>query len=181
MCEDGMGSDSAEKGVSKTKTTEKLMGRSFFARYTAQTLLLDLPLAACLTLTVFTYWLGHVNDAYLDPQLHAMQWTVKRAAQEITYYKRTCDTSDVSTTHASDLFLPTNATRNQAAQHQLLHGVSIFSSVLSAETSANLRRHVQVKSQHLTTAEANTPLIAFENRYTLHLGTEEPSVAKAVQ
>ena len=178
--------ESIETTPTKTNTTKVTpkqawcSHRSYFLRYTIRTLLLDIPLTVTWILTATTVWLDSVHDAYWQPQMQAMARTPLRAAREVTYSKRMCNATDVTTVNASDLRIDPAWTAAEIAQHQLYHGFSAFAGVLKPNTAASLRQHVQAKSQHLTFNERNTPLLANKHRYTLHLGTEAPEVVEAL-
>jgi len=72
----------------------------------------------------------------------------------LQYYYRECDETDMSTTSAADLFLPDNATPEEAYQHNLRHGFTLFPRVLTEETAAGLRKHILARNHNLT-AEDN--------------------------
>lgn len=84
----------------------------------------------------------------------------------------------MSTTNKEDLFLPDTATPQDAYEHQLRHGFTVFPNVLSDETATNLRNYIVSKNSELTDTESNF-VIAKENRYSFNLGMEEPSVSTA--
>jgi hypothetical protein len=149
------------------------------AGYSLRTFLLDVPLFIILVTFFACLWLHHVHDFYLEPQLQALLWTDDRAAQEITYYLRECDATDLTTHDGADLFLPPDATPEIAYEHQLLHGFSVFPGILSPETANNLRNYVMSKNRNLT-EEESIFVIAGENRFSFGLGTEEPSVTAAM-
>jgi hypothetical protein len=154
-------------------------------------LLLDLPLILLLTLYASSTWIGHVHRHYLTPQLHhAAMWNNKRQENEITYFARTCQPQDISTTNhgaaAADLFLSKSSTTNatttadEAYQHQRQHGFTVFRNVMRVETATNLRNYIASKNYNLT-KEESIYVIEWENRYSFGLGTEEPSVAAALK
>jgi hypothetical protein len=142
-------------------------------------LLLEYPLMIVLGLYMFLVWLHHVHDNYLQPQMEAAVWNKDRALKEMTYYNRRCDVHDMSTTEGHDLFLWQTATPEDAYQHQLRHGFTVFPSVLSDDAATNLRNFVVSKNRNLDESEAIF-VLSNKNRYSFGLGTEEPSVTKAV-
>lgn len=152
---------------------------SRWAGWTARTILLDLPLLVIVAIYCGILWLDHVHDYYLFPQIQASIFNDARREQEITYYTRSCDERDISTNNSADLFLPADATAQDAYMHQLKHGFTIFRSALSPETAKNLRDYVVSKNYNLT-EEESIFVIEGDNRYSFGLGTEEPSVAAAV-
>jgi hypothetical protein len=140
---------------------------------------LDVPLFIILVTFFACLWLHHVHDFYLGPQLKALRWTDDRAAEEITYYLRECDATDMTTHDGAELFLSPDVTPEEAYEHQLLHGFSVFPGVLAPETADNLRNYVMSKNRNLTEDESIF-VIAGENRFSFGLGTEEPSVTAAM-
>ena len=79
-----------------------------------------------------------------------------------------------------ELFLPHDATIEDAYQHQLKHGFTVFRSVLRPETAHNLRQYVSAKNYNLTEQES-IYVIENTNRYSFGLGTDEPVVAAAMK
>jgi hypothetical protein len=144
-----------------------------------RTLLLESPLMIVLGLYMFLVWVHHVHDNYLEPQMDAAVWNEDRAFKEMTYYNRHCDVHDMSTTEGHDLFLSETATPEDAYQHQLRHGFTVFPSVLSDDTATNLWNYVVSKNRNLDESEAIF-VLSNKNRYSFGLGTEEPSVTKAI-
>lgn len=142
--------------------------------------LLDSPLMLIVGGCLFLFWVNHVHDNYLVPQIKAAEFTEERATEtDLTYYTRPCFKADMSTMNGEDLFLPDTATPEEAYQHQLRHGFTVFPRVLSDETVRDLRQHIDSRNRNLTEAESNF-VIAGENRFSFGLGTETPSVAKAM-
>lgn len=148
--------------------------------YTARTVLLDLPLFAVLLTYAATVWFRHVQDSYLTPQLAALVFSEERALTENTYYNRVCDASDMTTTEGADLFLPITATPEEAYQHQLKHGFTIFQGILQPATCENLRNFVVSRNAQLAEDEI-IYVIENDKRYSFGLGTEEPSVTAALK
>jgi len=143
-------------------------------------LLLDIPLALTLLSVAAFEWVHHVHDHYLHPQYLDAFWTSSRRKKEITYYTRSCDESDMTTQTSADLFLSADATVEVAYEHQLLHGFTVFRKVLSEETASNLRDFV-ISRNHQLAPEESIFVIENENRYSFGLGTDEPSVAAAME
>jgi hypothetical protein len=168
-------SPGAKSSLRKPKSTAS----SLYGRF-AGFVLLDLPLLTILLLYSAVLWFGHVQNTYLIPQYHALEFTGKRSRLDNTYYTRVCDATDMTTRTGADLFLPENATPEEAYHHQLKHGFSVFRGILDAETSNNLRDYVISRNRHLK-EEESIYVIEGDNRYSFGLGTEEPSVRKAVK
>lgn len=141
-------------------------------------LFIDSSLLFVLGISCFLMWVEHVHKTYLVPQLDAAEWTKSRASKEMTYYNRPCSNLDLSTPDKQDLFLADTATPQDAYEHQLRHGFTVFPKVLTDETATNLRNYIVFKNSRLTKAESNF-VIANEKRYSFNLGMEEPSVSKA--
>ena len=147
--------------------------------YLFRTMLLDLPLALCFAAYFAAAWTHRVHDLYLEPQISALVWDDARMYEEETYYMRHCDVTDQSTHNGADLFLPLNATAEDAYEHQLTHGLTVFRSALSDKTATELRNYIRSKNFKLR-KEESIFVIANTNRYSFGLGTEEPSVTKAI-
>lgn len=175
-----MTKESADTLVSSPLSAKKSRrGGSIFGTV-IRTLLLDSPLLLVFGIYMGVMWVHHVHDNYLVPQMAAAKWEEdERDATEMTYYYRECDEDDMSTTNGADLFLPENATPEEAYQHNLLHGFTLFPRVLSEETAAGLRKHIRSRIMNLT-EEDNIWLEEQENRWSFPLGTEEPYVAQAL-
>jgi hypothetical protein len=148
--------------------------------YFLRTLFCDFPLAMLFLTYLAFVWVHRVHDLYLTKQLQAMVWNEVRSEDEITYYDRFCTPEDMSTTDPHELFLPKDATPEEAMQHHLKHGFSVFQSALSRETAADLRDYVLSKNRNLTEQETIF-VIANNNRYSFGLDTGMPAVAKAMK
>jgi hypothetical protein len=152
--------------------------RSWFG-VLVRTLVLDAPLLIALLIYAAVDWVHYVEVHYLTPQLSALEFSPSRYDSERTYYERTCSVEDMTTTNGADLFLPLDATPEEAYQHQLLHGFTVFPSVLSEETANNLRDFILSRNRKLTEDE-NILVIAGEKRFSFGLGTEEQSEQRAL-
>lgn len=148
--------------------------------YFIRTLIFELPLAVFLAAYLAAVWTHRLHDLYLEPQLEAIYWDSDRMEKEETYYKRYCDADDQSTLEGSDLFLSENTTTEEAYQHHLTHGMTVFPSILSKKTATELRDYVRSQNFKLP-EEESIFVIANKNRYSFGLGTEEPSVANAME
>jgi hypothetical protein len=142
-------------------------------------LLLDFPLLTLLTVYACIAWIHYVQDQYLEPQVKAALVDEERRSRDITYYMRQCDIRDLSTTNGADLFLPTNATADEAYEHQLIHGFTVFRSVLTVPTATALRNYALARNKNLTVQDS-IYVIENENRWSFGLGTDEPSVTNAI-
>jgi len=163
----------AEQSVNKRRFVPRRMG------LVLRTLFLDVPILLVLLGHYALNWMDYMHQEYLHDQLNAMVFTKGRRSKEITYYSRPCDVSDLTTQNGADLFLPKNATSEEAYQHQLKHGFTVFKNVLSEETATNLRNFITARNKDLDDDEAIF-VIENDNRYSFGLGTEEPTVTKAM-
>lgn len=162
-----------------TRPTENIsMGPSFWI--ILRTVVLDLPLILIVLVYAAMVWVHHVHDAYLEPQMRLMDWTDERMTHEITYYERSCTLEDMTTFDGGELFLPLDATPADAYEHQLEHGFTVFRSVLSPEVARDLRTFVDEKNRKLSALE-KIFVIEGENRFSFGLGTEEPTVSRAMK
>ena len=148
--------------------------------YFLRTLFCDFPLAMLFLTYMAFVWLHRVHDMYLTKQLQAMVWDEDRSEDEITYYDRFCTPEDLSTTDPHELFLPKDATPEEAMRHNLKHGFSVFQSALSREAAVDLREYVLSKNRNLTEQETIF-VIANDNRYSFGLDTGMPAVARAME
>lgn len=128
---------------------------------------LDLPLLILFVLWIAALLLNRVHDEYLYPQLQLMKFGSAngRDVSDKTYYDRTCDGSDSTISisakeqhkliviggHSDDWMhidemnqtqTSTPTTTNQAVEHMLTHGVSVYPNLLSNETIRLLRAFV---------------------------------------
>ena len=156
-----------------------------------RSVLLDLPMALLFASYLSLLWVRRVDHLYLQPAMKAAVWSEDRAEEEITYYNRECDVRDMTTHDPNDLLIPvapldTSATGKNAAavqqayEHQLRHGFSIFQSVLTESTMEDLRNYVISRNRQLS-EEESIFVIENDNRFSFGLGTEEPSVIRAVK
>ena len=165
------------KSVSPTTKLPRLGQRTGIV---LRTLLLDLPLLIVLLTAVAASWCHYVGYEYLVPQYYDMLMSPERQNKEMTYYVRACTKEDMSALSGEQLFLAANATVEDAYQHQLKHGFTIFRSVLTPDTAENLRDYVNERNYKLTEQEV-IYVIENDNRYSFGLGTDEPVVAKAMK
>ena len=150
-----------------------------FRHFMLRTLLLDLPLLLLLMSWSLVQWLHWLHDEYYHDQLEAMVFTDGRANTDITYYERHCTVQDLSTLNGSDLFLPPEASPQEAYEHQLLHGFTVFRNVLSPSVAADLRAHILARNRNLSKHES-IYVIENEHRYSWAYGTESVAVATAM-
>jgi hypothetical protein len=140
---------------------------------------LDVLVLVIFCLSATTRWTSYVAVEYLIPQLQAASWTEARKEEEITYYSRSCSREDVSATHPFELVLSSEASSEEFREHQLKHGFSYISDVISPETAAKLRQYIDSRNRNLTDQES-IYLIQGDNRFSFLFGTEETSVRNAL-
>jgi len=163
-------SDSSKKGTRMLRPFLVLL----------RSLVLDFPMAFLFASYLFLMWVRRVDELYMKPAMDAVLWSDECAEQEITYYHRECDARDVTTRNANDLLVPTNATIQQAYDHQLFHGFSIFQNVLTGNVMRDLRTYVDSRNRKLS-EEESIFVIENQNRFSFGLGTEEPCVVEAIE
>ena len=137
--------EEASDGSIKKKSSNSSDNNSSKGRGFVRFVLLDFPLFTILSLYAVAAWVRHVQLLYLEPQVHAAKVDHERRAHDMTYYMRECDTRDLSTLNGDDLFLPAEATAQEAYDHQLTHGFTVFQSVLKPETASALRDYGKYK------------------------------------
>jgi Phytanoyl-CoA dioxygenase (PhyH) len=163
----------ANQGSTDRRRSTLLLGFIF------RILLLDLPLFAMFVFCGVCTWTNYVTTEYLMPQLRSAIWDDDRAAAEITYYCRECSSLDISARMSSELVLSPGASPQDAYEHHLKHGFTIFPQVLSPPTVANLRHFVDSRNRHLHDQE-KIYVIEGDNRFSFGLGTETPAVSAAM-
>lgn len=165
--------------IQKRKAPSRFSQLLVFTLWLLITIILDTFLITVpLGLFGITRWVRHVHDHYLQKQLMALYFIKERADTDITYYERICDdVSDISTTNPNDVWLSPDATPEQAMEHQLKHGFTGFSNVLSTETATKLRDSIYYMNYNTESLY----VIEQTNRFSVLLGTDEPIVAQALE
>eukprot|EP00980_Cylindrotheca_fusiformis_P007572 scaffold1580_cov116-Cylindrotheca_fusiformis.AAC.7 len=93
--------------------------------------------------------LHKINDDYLYPQLQLMKWIdAGRDFDELTYYHRVCDGSDVTATSVNELLISPNATTEETTMHMLKHGASMYPNLLTPETASALREFIDKENKN---------------------------------
>ena len=137
-------SDNAH-GHSSSKKRRRYVrpGLSWLASLMLRVLLLDIPLLVLFTLYVGTVVVHQIHDDHLVKQLQLMRFIPDdRDYVDVTYYHRICDSSDVSATSVDELVLPVNATADDALEHIMTHGATLYPDLLSPETARALREFI---------------------------------------
>ena len=142
--------------------------------------LVDIPLLLVLSIYAGIVWTHYVHDEYLVPQIKAVNWTDQRKEEEMTYYLRSCTIDDMTTSDPEHLKIDPDATPEEAYQHQLLHGFSLFPQVLSPQTRDDLRDYIRERNKDIK-PEESLYVIAGKNRFSFGLPTTEPVVRRAVR
>ena len=91
-----------------------------------RTIILDTPLAMVFAIYLGLVWTHRLNDLYFQKQFENLEWTKERAYHETTYYKRYCDSQDLTTRHLTvnqqlmKLTMRTNYMRKMTKMFKLL-------------------------------------------------------------
>ena len=145
-----------------------------------RSILIDLPLVTCFLLTILTVSLSHIYDEYLSPQLAQFKYDDTNRRNDLTYYHRVCPLGQMSTTKAEDLYINDDFTTDDAAEHMMVHGMSVYNDLIQPETAQTLRKYIVERNQNLKGKEAIS-VIHNENRWSFGIGANDhPSVAKAL-
>lgn len=143
-----------------------------------RSVLFELPLLLLFSLVVATFLLQKVRDSYLLPQIELQRWTPERAEREITYYHRTCTEKDISALDQPELVITEDMSTDDAVEHMLTHGVSIYPRILSPETAKPLRDFIIRQNQK---NEDMIGVIENENRWSFRVKVDQdPSIPKAL-
>lgn len=103
-------------------------------------LVLEFPPSILFAALVAVRAFNLVYDNYLLPQIHLMTFQDDgRDHFEGGYYHRYCTGEEVSATSISQLTIPNNFTGEESANHQMIHGVSVYRDLLTKETASQLR------------------------------------------
>lgn len=150
------------------------------SRLALQAIFLELLVLLIFVVHATVQTLDYVNRHYLTKQLEAMAFSETRQEAEITYYQRPCKADDLTTRNGSDLFLAPDATPEDAYEHHLLHGFSVFRNTLRPETMTKLRNYIIARNGALSEGEA-FDVLESENRSSFGLRTDDPIVMEAVR
>lgn len=144
--------------------------------------LLTTPLAVVSSATIFAYSLSYVYDEYITKIFAAADWRhTGRLSDELTYYDRWCDVSDITSFSMDDFIVSPDEGAEQSVDRMMLHGLSIFPDILTKNTTANLREFIMRRNKEVTPAEA-IPLDGEDNRWSYGIGgNEDPSVVAALR
>uniref|UniRef100_A0A7S4KCP2 Uncharacterized protein n=1 Tax=Odontella aurita TaxID=265563 RepID=A0A7S4KCP2_9STRA len=159
----------------KTQTRIGYLGLAWIIFLTA-------PLAVIFSVVVFAHSLGYVYDEYITKIFAAADWRhTDRLSEEMTYYDRWCDVSDITSFSMDDFIVGPNKATNDIFETMMVHGLSVFPGILSPNTTASLRKFVMRRNKEMTPAEA-IPLDGEENRWSFAIGgNDDPSVSQALK
>ena len=183
-----MGSSSEVTPSSKDEPNPKCAGqgrrrrRSHVMWRFLRSLLIEAPLSLIFIGFVVSASLLHIYDKYVTEILVASKWRrTNRLPNEYTYYKRECLREDMTAFDASGIAIRANSTAAQSTEQMMRHGMGLIGSVLTPDTTAELREFVMKRNAELTPAEA-IPLDGEDNRWSFAIGaTEDPIVPTALR
>jgi hypothetical protein len=147
--------------------------------------LLDIPMTLLFSILMVSILIQQYYNYYVLPTIDAADWMsndAERLQHEFTYYARECDASDVSTSSVQSVKLdPEIHTAQDAVDNIMVHGLTVFPSLLDQSTAEELRDYVMKRNQELTKDEV-IPISAPDNRWSFGIhANEHPSVAKALE
>jgi len=121
---------------------------------------------------------------YVSPTIDAANWIQndhERLQHEFTYYSRECDSSDITATSVQTVKLNPLSNAQDAVDNFMIHGMTLFPSLLDPITATELRTYISRRNGELTNDEV-IPLDAPTNRQSFGIhANEHPSVAKALE
>ena len=141
---------------------------------------IEVPVMILFTGYRTTFLIEQFYAEYLEPLMDLQQTTEDRKPRELTYYHRTCTADDMSATDTPDLILRPeyNMSTDDAMQHMIEHGVSIYPNLLTEETAQEVREFVLRQNQK---NEDMIYVIENEHRWSFFMKTDQdPSVVKAL-
>jgi hypothetical protein len=126
-------------------------------------LLLNTIIFILFTLLMTTVVLHKLHDDYFYPLLKLMDWEgLERDFLEVTYYHRYCTAEDFTAKSVSELIIAENCSVNDAVNHMLTHGVSVYPKLLTNETAFVLRDWIVEQNK----VQEGWYVIANKNRYS---------------
>lgn len=147
----------------------------------ARFVFVELPLVILFVLGLMSYMTCYIYDEYLDPQFDLMIYTDENRTRDRTFYHRTCSPSEITTLNAEDLYIQDHYTTDDAVEHMLTHGMSVYRNILKQETAADLRKWVLERNKSLQKKD-EIDVISNTNRWSFYIGANDhPSVTKAIQ
>jgi hypothetical protein len=113
-----------------------------------RTVVIDIPLMVLFIGLVSSILFHRIQEEYLYPQVRLMQFAgAGRGFTDTTYYHRACDEQDVSAKSVQELVIPTHYTTQNATDHMLRHGVSVYQNLLSKDTATELRDWIEKENK----------------------------------
>jgi hypothetical protein len=167
---------------SKSSSTSSSRSKTSIPFKIFRSIMVDLPLVSFFILTAFTTSFCHVYTNYLGPQITYMKYTdIKNRSNDLTYYHKVCPLGQMSTTNAEDLYINKDFTKEECAEHMMVHGASIYQNIISQETAQTLRDYIVDKNQKMKPDEA-IGVIENKNRWSFGIGVNDhPSVSQALK
>jgi hypothetical protein len=101
-----------------------------------------MSLLILLALMMTAVVIHQIHDDYLYPQLRLMIWDDEddpRPYKETTYYHRYCTSEDFTANSVPELVITDDYTAQEATEHMLTHGASIYPNLLTNDTAKQLR------------------------------------------
>ena len=185
--------------------------RRSLASVLLRTALLDLPTALSLILLMGSLAARSVYSTYYVPLMQHLLWindgtdggdgslaarasssassasfsssaSKGRHRTEGTYYRRTCDARDVTSTSAGALIVPPGEDAPRAAHRTQTHGMAVFPGVVSDEHATALRDYILHRNSLLRPTDVDfIGLISNQHRWSFKLGADPPAVAPVLR
>ena len=152
---------------------------------TIRVIFLDIPMTLLFLFLTLSILIQQYYNHYVSPTIDAANWIhndYERLQHEFTYYSRECDSSDITATSVQTVKLdPLKHKAQDAVDNFMIHGMTLFPSLLDSETATELRTYISRRNEELTDDEV-IPLDGPANRLSFGIhANEHPSVAKALE
>lgn len=147
-------------------------------------ILLDAPLCVLFGSFFISVVVMDLNKTYFLPMVSHKNWhESSQKYEEGTYYARKCNELDLTSTNPQDLILPLDATPQQAHDHILKHGASVYRNLVTPETAAGMRKYILRENAELEKNEDKAiSLISNKNRWSFRIGADDdPVVAQMLK
>lgn len=116
---------------------------------------------------------------FILPQMEFHRWDEDNEAAEYTYFRRECNSSDITASEPSELVFTDEMSPSDALDLFNTHGSIIFPNVISPETAAELREFILEENLR---NENMVYVFNSENRWSFEIQIDHhPSVAKAAK
>ena len=152
---------------------------------TIRVIFLDIPMTLLFLFLTLSILIQQYYNHYVSPTIDAANWIhndYERLQHEFTYYSRECDSSDITATSVQAVKLdPLKHKAQDAVDNFMIHGMTLFPSLLDSETATELRTYISNRNKELKDDEV-IPLDGPANRLSFGIhANEHPSVAKALE